>query len=1691
MVSCVKLPILKKGEYILWIMKMEQYLAHTDYALWKVIFNSNSAVHMTKDEAGNEVEVPPVTSQQILARTRERKAKSTLLMAIPDEHLARFHRIKDAKTLWAAIKTRFCGSSGSFSNSRNVSFVSTKITNNTIELNAAYSVSNATCHSSQAQEFNGKEPVGFDKTKVECFNYHRRGKFAKDCRSAKNSRNRSRDARHARYKGKDNGKRLAREEDEKALVVQDGLGTYDWSYQVQEEATDFALMAFTLNPSSSLGSNSEPKEDRFSAPLIQDWDTGSDNDNVFRPEHIPAKIDFVKADESVKHVKPVKSVKPVKTVEQIKKSKNFCSSPTVDRKDWNGKMTYKLGLVFTSSGRIPVSAAKPKVAASTSAAKPVNTAGHKQSVHFSKSRSTFHKSHSPIRRSFYNATAYLKRNSIERVNTAGSKAVSVVKENRVTVVKTSAGCVRRRSINDIDQICKDNRWICARVDYSHPQQALKNKGIVDSGCSRHMIGNKAYLADYQEINDGGFVAFGSSRSKIIGKELKNKDLDEFYEMKRNKREYSNVKTPQQNGVAERKNMTLIKAAMTMLADFLLPITFLAEAVNTACYVLNRALVTKSHNKTPYELLNGRTPRLDFMRPFGCPVTILNTLDPLRKFKGKADEGFLVGYSITSKAFRVFNTKTKKVEENLNVRFLENKQNVAGTGPNWLFDIDSLTNFMNYIPVFARIQTKKNASPQDTNGNAGTQDNVDVGKEVSDQHYIMLPLWSSISSTFKSSDDKAADDKPKDNTANALRRKFKQGCMDQRGATKVGNTNSFNTVSNPVNAASTSGTFSAGKPSSPHPDAFIPANTLLHVNQNDSQIPDLEDTAELRSTGIFNSAYDDYLDIFTSPVQSMGSEANFNTMESSTIVSPIPIHRVHIDHTKDQILKDPKSAVQTKGMAKKSSGAHAFMEPKKVANKKDERGIVVRNKARLVAQGHKQEEGIDYDEVFAPVDRIEAIKIFLAFASFMRFIVYQMDVKSAFLYGTIEEGVYVSQPLGFIDSQFKNKVYKVEKALYGLHQAPRAWYETLSTFLLQNRYRRGTIDKTLFIKKDKDDIMLVQVYVDDVIFGSTKKSLCDEFEALMHKRFQMSTIGELTFFLGLRVKQSEEGIKTHKPLVKDEEAADVDVHLYRSMIGSLMYLTASGLDITYIKGQPKLGLWYPRDSPFDLKAYSNSDYSGANLDRKSITRGCQFLGRRIILWQCKKQSIVATSTTKAEDSYEKKLIQVLKIHTHDNVADLMIKAFDDSSNITKTQSKATLNEPTPQGEGSSGGPGRQETMGGAMAQIKSEGGSIAQTVSTARPDISAARLEVSTAEPKTPPTTTTLFDDEDFTIVDTLVKMKNQKAKKNGIAFKDVDDSARPIRSITTLQSFPTVDPKDKARTERERQEEASKAALAEMYDEVQAQIDADHELDVRLTHEEQEKYTIEENSKLLAEFFKRRKKQLAKERAEEIRSKPPIKTQLRNLMMTYLKHTDAFIPIGSEEDKMRIRSRKKRAAGSSLKHKSPKKQKVNDQESKDSDKEYTKCLKVVPDDDKAIDYESLDLKSLIVDCESQVLGTNKAGDVHVYKLTRLDGSYRHFLTFSRMLEGELRTLVKLSEDDEIWRNQQDWRLLSWKLYETCGVRTLMLDDSLVSINMFVEKRYPLTKEILEKMLSLRLEAETESTLALDLIKFIKLQIEEK
>ncbi|GJT16870.1 retrovirus-related pol polyprotein from transposon TNT 1-94 [Tanacetum coccineum] len=298
------------------------------------------------------------------------------------------------------------------------------------------------------------------------------------------------------------------------------------------------------------------------------------------------------------------------------------------------------------------------------------------------------------------------------------------------------------------------------------------------------------------------------------------------------------------------------------------------------------------------------------------------------------------------------------------------------------------------------------------------------------------------------------------------------------------------------------------------------------------------------------------------------------------------------------------------------------------NKLDENGIVSRNKARLVAQGYNQQEGIDYDETYAPVARLESIRILLAYACALDFKLFQMDVKSAFLNGFINEEVYMAQPPGFIDFEKLDHVYKLKKALYGLKQAPKAWYDRLKAFLIKHEYKIGMVDNTLFTKKKSSNLIIVQIYVDDIIFGSTYQDMCDEFAKIMHDEFEMSMMGKLNFFLGLQIKQMEDdiffnqskyikemlkkfGLEDSKPmktpmssdtkLTKDEECESVDSTKYRGMIGSLLYLTASRPDIMfsvclcarfqeapktshleavkrifrYIKGTTHLGLWYPK------------------------------------------------------------------------------------------------------------------------------------------------------------------------------------------------------------------------------------------------------------------------------------------------------------------------------------------------------------------------------------------------------------------------------------------------------------------------------------------------------------------------------------
>ncbi|GKA58650.1 putative ribonuclease H-like domain-containing protein [Tanacetum coccineum] len=516
--------------------------------------------------------------------------------------------------------------------------------------------------------------------------------------------------------------------------------------------------------------------------------------------------------------------------------------------------------------------------------------------------------------------------------------------------------------------------------------------------------------------------------------------------------------------------------------------------------------------------------------YRCGVLRSFPVERIEQGNEKADEGFFVGYSVNSKAFRVFNSRTRIVEETLHITFLENKPNVAGSGPEWLFDIDTLTKSMNYKPVVLGNQT---------NGNACTKESIDVGQAGK-------------------------------KTIPKFERLIVHGKEDE---ININSTNSVFTISSPINTAGTKDDDVNSTNSIYTASPLVNFDGLSYFNTNppdDPKMPNLED-----------------IGIFVEPKKVIQALTDLSWIKAM----------------QDELLQFKLQKVWT--LVDLPYGKRAIGTKWVYMNKKDERGIVVRNKARLVAQGYTKEEGIDYDEVFALVARIEVIRLFLAYASFMNFVVYQMDVKSAFLYGKIEEEVYVCQPLGFEDLEFPNRVYKVEKALYGLHQAPRAWYETLSTYLLENRFQRGTIDKTLLIKKVKGGLTfflgLQMMQKEDGIFISQEKYV-DE----ILKKFGFST-----------VRIASTPMETSKPLLKDAKAEDVDVHLYRSMIGSLMYLTASRPDIMFA------------DLPLNLEAYSDSDYAGASLDKKSTTGGCQFLRSRLISWQCKKKTIAANSTTEAE------------------------------------------------------------------------------------------------------------------------------------------------------------------------------------------------------------------------------------------------------------------------------------------------------------------------------------------------------------------------------------------------------------------------------------------------------------------------------
>ncbi|GJZ56651.1 putative ribonuclease H-like domain-containing protein [Tanacetum coccineum] len=761
--------------------------------------------------------------------------------------------------------------------------------------------------------------------------------------------------------------------------------------------------------------------------------------------------------------------------------------------------------------------------------------------------------------------------------------------------------------------------------HGHPQKELEDQGYVDSGCSKHMTGNMSYLTDFKEF-DGGYVAFGggakggkiTSKGTIKTDKLNFKDMCFVKELKFNLFSVL-LKVPRKNNMysVDMKNIVL-KESLTCLV---------AKATLDESMLWHRRLGHvnfKTINKLIKENLVKDLPLKSFENDHTCVACLKGKQHKasyhLGKFEGKADEGFFVGYSMNNMAFWVYNIRTRKVEENLYIEFLENKPIIAGDGPKWLFDIDVLTESMNYVPV---------VTGTNSNDFAGTKESIDAGQSSmeigSSQDCILMPLWKD-GSLFDSSSKKSNDDgsQPFSDAEKKVNEGPSKECGidDQERPKHKNSTKDVNIVGPSINTACTN--VNTGSPNINTVSPIV--NTVRSSGyQTGLDMTTLGDNATLEAT--YNDFFSDESDM-----RNLNEiEVDMSNITNTYPVLSTPNTRIYKDHSLGNVIGDVQSGVQTWRMTKTTNEQGFIKEPKRITkalsdpawvealqeellqNKKDEGGILIKNKARMVVQGFTKEEGIDYDEVFAPVARIEAIRLFLAYASFMGFLVYQMDVKSAFLYGRIEK-----------------------------------------EYLLDNGFHRGKIDQTLFIKRQKGDILLVQ----------------------------MSSIGEITFFLGLQVKQKEDGIfisqdkyvakilrkfnftdvKTaitpmdiEKDLLKDLDGDAVDVHLYRSMIGSLMYLTSSRPDIMfavcacarfqvtpkvshlhavkrifrYLKGQPKLGFWYPRDSPFDLVAYTDSDYAGASLDRKSTTGGCQFLGCRLISWQCKKQTVVATSTTEAE------------------------------------------------------------------------------------------------------------------------------------------------------------------------------------------------------------------------------------------------------------------------------------------------------------------------------------------------------------------------------------------------------------------------------------------------------------------------------
>nr|GEV98016.1 putative ribonuclease H-like domain-containing protein [Tanacetum cinerariifolium] len=941
---------------------------------------------------------------------------------------------------------------------------------------------------------NGPTSMGFDMSKVECYNFHRKGHFARECRSSKDPK---------RPGAAEPQRRTVPVETStsNALVSQcDGTGSYDWSYQAEEELANFALMAF-----SSSSSDNETGLESIKARLLvykQNESVFEENIKLFNIEvqlrdialaTLRHKLDKAEKDRDDLKLKLEKSQTSSKNLTELlaSQTKSNCESwpPSSLYDRFQPSSGYHaVPPLYTETFMPP----KPNLDLShiTRPSAPIiedsffdsKTESEPKALQFVSSfAQSFEHAQSP-------------RHTVQQIEPTILDAPPVPaspKSNSSGQRRNRKACFVYKSMDHLIKDCDFHTKKMAQPtqrNYAHMGHHKQYASLTHSKPQKHMVPT-VVLTQSKLVSKTVVRPVSASLPNITVTQPRRA----YHVVTKSKspirRHTTHSLTSKTNNLPPR--VTAVQALVVSATQgaqgtwvWRPKYPILDHDFQTTCASMilrrfdyndalsrsksNRVLVTKPHNKTPYELLHGRTPSIGFIRPFGCPVTILNTLDPLGKFQGNVDEGFLVGYSVCSKAFSVFNSRTHIIQETLHVNFLENKPNVVGTGPTWLFNIDSLAGTMNYHLVNARNQT---------NSGVGFQDKFaaeKAGEEV-DQSYMLFLVWSAGSTNPHNNAEDAAFDgkehdfdvKKPDNEVNAA-----GSIVLTVGQNSLNSTNTFSVVGPLNDVVSPTYGKSSFLDASQHPD--------------DPDMPELEDIT-----------YSDDEDV-------VGVEADFNNLGFSIPEEPKRVHQAlkdlsWIKAVQEELLQFKMQKVWV--LVDLPYGKRAIGTKWVYKNKKDERGIVIRNKAKLVAQGHTQEERIDYKEVFALVARIEAIILFLAYASFVGFMVYQMDVKGVFLYGTIEKEVYVCQPSWFEDLDHPDKVYKVVKALYGLHQAPRACQ--------------------------------------------------DKYVAEILRKFRLT-----------EGKSASTPIDTKKPLLKDSDGEDVDVHTYRSMIGSLMYLTSLRPDIMF-------------------------------------------------------------------------------------------------------------------------------------------------------------------------------------------------------------------------------------------------------------------------------------------------------------------------------------------------------------------------------------------------------------------------------------------------------------------------------------------------------------------------------------------------